>query len=47
MKYKRMSVNELIREHKNLVRVLKYGNKTQLKREAIKQKKELNKYKRL
>lgn len=46
-KFTRMPISELISEHKKLVRVLEKGNKIQLKNEALKQRKELNKYRRL
>jgi hypothetical protein len=36
---------ELIKEHKHLVKVLEHGNPSELKKEATKQKKELHEYK--
>ena len=39
-----MKLNDLIKEHKNLIKVLEKGTKLQQQKEAIKQKKELKKY---
>ena len=43
-KYLQMSVQELIEEHQNLVRILEGGNKSELMQEAQEQKKELEGY---
>jgi len=42
-----MTKPQAIKEHKELVKVLKNPNKTKLKKEAKKQTKELKKYSRL
>ena len=44
MKYVRLSKTEFIREHKKLVRDLKYGNRRDLLKQATKQSKELKSY---
>jgi hypothetical protein len=44
MKYIKMSKTGLIREHKKLVKILRYGNRRTILKEASKQNKELKKY---
>lgn len=44
MKIIRIKKTDLVKEHKNLIRLLKYGNKEQLRKEAIAQSKELKRY---
>ena len=39
-----MTKKEFIKEHKRLIKVLESGNKTKLKKEAVKQKKEMKKF---
>ena len=39
-----MDKKDFIKEHKNLINLLENGTKTQLKKEAKKQKKEMKKY---
>ena len=41
-----MKLNDLIEEHKNLIKVLKTGTKKEQAKEAKKQAKELKKYKK-